>query len=164
MDLNGMPQAEMPDTKVQVNSFYPELSIKELSDNYAIATEYGNTTTMVINKLTEASFYVNGELALYHKVNWSVAEKLEHVSSVEIDGKNRLVMLYQKAVYSLAKSNLLISKLNETHRDKKAAQQESASDNQEYWQEESFNAIREMQGESKSLSVELLWALAKPVN
>jgi hypothetical protein len=156
MNLNGMPQAEMPDTKVQANSFYPELSIKELSDNYAVATEYGNNTTMVISKLTDAAFFVNGELATHHALNWSIAEKLAHVSSVEIDGNNRLVTYYKKAVYSLAKSNLLISKLNEKHRDLKAAQQESANDNQEYWKAESFSAIRELQGISKSLSVELI--------
>ncbi|MDO6426231.1 head completion/stabilization protein [Thalassotalea sp. 1_MG-2023] len=156
MNLNGMPHAEMPNNKVQSDSFYPQLSIQELSENYAIATEYGNNVDMVTTKLTEAAFFVNNELSEYNVINWSTFNKLEEISNEKIDGIDRLTTLYKKAVYSLAKSNLLISKLGETHRDQQATQSEVAIDSKKYWKNQAFSAIRQIMSVSENISVELI--------
>lgn len=151
-----MPFTETPENKVISSSFFPELCIKELTENYAIASQYSANIEMLIEKLTQAAVFVNDELAEYHALNWADKDKLEDVYDAHINNENRLIILYKKAVYSLAKSKLLISKLGETHRDNKIAQQESAADNAEHYQSACFQAIRAMQNIKGNLSVALL--------
>jgi hypothetical protein len=156
MNITSMPFAEMPENKIQSTSFYPELCIKELTDSYAIATQYATNVDMIIEKLSEATLFVNEELAEYQILNWHAYPKLENVPDVELDTISRLVILYKKAVYSLAKSKLLISKLGESHRDQQAAQHVSATENKDYWKKESFSAIRKILGISPNISVALI--------
>jgi len=156
MNITGMPFAEMPENKVQSSSFYPELCIKELTDNYAIATQYATNVDMIIEKLTEAALFVNDELLEFQMLNWGDYQKLEDIPDITLDTISRLVILYKKAVYSLAKSKMLISKLGESHRDNQAAQQLLASENKEHWQKQSFAAIRKIVGVSSNISVGLI--------
>jgi|GEM_PF-1284516 len=156
MNFNGMPFAETPENKVQSDPFFPELCIKELTENYGVETTYSSNIEMLIEKLMQAVVFVNDQLSEYHVLHWSENEKLEDVYDAHINNENRLIILYKKAVYSLAKSYLLISKLGETNRDNKIAQQESAADNQKHWQTQCFEAIRAMQGINSTLSVALL--------
>jgi len=156
MNISGMPFAEMPENKIQAQSFYPELCLKELTDQYSIATQYATNIDMVIEKLSEATLFVNDELLEFRILNWQAYPKLEDIPDIKLDGISRLVIYYKKAVYSLAKSNLLISKLGETHRDKQAAQQLAATENKEYWQKQSFATIRKILGVSANISVALI--------
>ena len=50
MDLTGMPPATAVDTTVSNNGFYPDLALSEFIQNYAIATQYGNTLAWLSKK------------------------------------------------------------------------------------------------------------------
>lgn len=156
MNLSGMPHAEMPENTVENSSFYPSLNINELSENYGVVSNYGSNIEMVLHAVSSAMLFVNDELSTYSALNWNNSESLEQVESEQIDGVSRLIILYKQAVFSLAKAKLLISRLGETHRDKQAAQQQQANDNEHYWRKESYNAIRQIMGQSENISVALL--------
>lgn len=155
MNLAGMPQAEVSNENVVNNGFYPELGTAEFITDYAIATEYANNSEQVKRILVLAMLDVNQALARYRLRHWQQVEQLQDVGVDEIDGVNAFILMYQRAVYCRAKAKLLISRLGETHRDQRAAQQVMASDNQEYWLAESDTALRQMMQVTRS-GVELL--------
>jgi len=155
MNLTGMPQAQVSNENVKNNGFYPDLGSAEFITDYAIATEYANNSEQVKRTLVLAMLDVNQSLARYRLRHWQQVEQLQDASVDDIDGVNTLVLIYQRAVYSRAKSTLLIGRLGETHRDQRAAQQVMASDNQEYWLAESDMALRQMMNMTRS-GVELL--------
>lgn len=155
MNLTGMPQAEPINEIVANNGFYPDLGTAEFVNDYAIATVYGNSNAMVKTNITLAIIDTNRELAKFKSTAWSLFSGLQDVPSDTVAGISQLVTLYQRAVFSRAKAGMLISRLGETHRDQRAAQQEQASDNQEYWLSQSDDAIRRMIGTSV-IGVELL--------
>jgi len=156
MNLSGMPHAEMPENMVENNSFYPALSINELSEHYGVSGDYGGNIDIIIFAVSSAMLFVNDELSQYNALNWRDSPTLENVQSEQIDGTSRLITLYKQAVFSLAKAKLLISRLGETNRDQQAAQQQQANDNERYWRKASYDAIRQIMNESKNISVELL--------
>ncbi|KXO12439.1 phage head completion protein (GPL) [Moritella sp. JT01] len=155
MNLAGMPHAEVSNENVVNNGFYPELGTAEFITDYAIATEYANNIEQVKRTLVLVMLDVNQALARYRSRHWQQVEQLQDVSVDEIDGVNALILMYQRAVYCRAKAKLLISRLGETHRDQRAAQQVMASDNQEYWLQESDMALRQMMKVTRS-GVELI--------
>ena len=155
MNLAGMPYAQVSNENVVNNSFYPELGTAEFITDYAIATEYTNNNEQIKRTLVLAMLDVNQALARYRLRHWQQVEQLQDATFDEINGVNALILLYQRAVYSSAKAKLLISRLGETHRDQRAAQQVMASDNQEYWLAESDMALRQMMQVTRS-GVELL--------
>jgi len=155
MNLTGMPQAQVSNENVKNNGFYPDLGSAEFITDYAIATEYANNSEQVKRTLVLAMLDVNQALAKYRLRHWQQVEQLQDVSVDEIDGVNALILMYQRAVYCRAKAKLLISRLGETHRDQRAAQQVMASDNQEYWLAESDTALRQMMKLTRS-GVELI--------
>ena len=150
MNLAGMPQAEVSNENVVNNGFYPELGTAEFITDYAIATEYANNSEQVKRTLVLAMLDVNQALARYRLRHWQQVEQLQDISADEINGVNTLILLYQRAVYCRAKAKLLISRLGETHRDQRAAQQVMASDNQEYWLAESDMALRKIMNVTRS--------------
>lgn len=156
MILTGMPPAEPQDILVQNNGFYPDLNAAELIENYAVATEYGNSQEMLQNTLRLAMIEVNQALAQYRLNHWSNYLQLIEVPSEIVDELSQLILLYKRAVFSAAKAQMLISKLGESHRDQQAAQQQQASDNQAYWANQSNDAIRQMTGASTTLSAALI--------
>ena len=111
---------------------------------------------MIVEQLRLAIVFVNSELATYQVTNWAGFVTLDAVPSEVIDGFTHLTLLYKEAVYSLAKAKLLLSRLSETNRDKQAAQQQSATDNEEHWRKQSYAAIRQMMKKSTTLTVALL--------
>lgn len=155
MNLAGMPQAEVSNENVVNNGFYPELGTAEFITDYAIATEYANNSEQVKRTLVLAMLDVNQALARYRLRHWQQIEQLQDATFEKINGVNALILMYQRAVYCRAKAKLLISRLGETHRDQRAAQQVMASDNQEYWLAESDTALRQMMQVTRS-GVELL--------
>lgn len=155
MNLTGMPQAQVSNENVKNNGFYPDLGSAEFITDYAIATEYANNSEQVKRTLVLAMLDVNQALARHRLRHWQQVAQLQAVSVEEIDGTNTLILTYQRAVYCRAKAKLLISRLGETHRDQRAAQQVMASDNQEYWLAESDMALRQMMNITRS-GVELL--------
>ena len=88
-------------------------------------------------------------------MNWSDKNDLKDVESNVVAGISELITLYKHAVFSLAKSKMLISRFGETHRDQRAAQQVQASDNQEYWLLQSNDTVRQIVGATSS-GIELL--------
>ena len=155
MNLAGMPYAEVSNENVVNNGFYPELGTAEFITDYAIATEYANNNEQIKRTLVLAMLDVNQALARYRLRHWQQVEQLQDATFDEINGVNALILMYQRAVYCRAKAKLLISRLGETHRDQRAAQQVMASDNQEYWLLESDTALRQMMKVTSS-GVELI--------
>jgi hypothetical protein len=156
MNLSGMPHVEMPDNLVNNTSFYPSLALNEFSEQYGVNSDYGTNVEMVMFAISSAMLFVNDELSTYNALNWHNQLKLEDVESTEIDGVKRLIALYKQAVFSLAKAKLLISRLSEMHRDKQAAQNQQANDNEHFWRKQSFAAIRQMMEQSENLTVALI--------
>ena len=155
MNLTGMPLAQVSNENVVNNGFYPDLGSAEFITDYAIATEYANNSEQIKRTLVLAMLDVNQALARYRLQHWQQVEQLQDVTADEVAGVSALIIFYQRAVYCRAKSNLLISRLGETHRDQRAAQQVMASDNQEYWLLESDTALRQMMKVSHA-GIELL--------
>lgn len=155
MNLTGMPHAEPVTSLVSNNGFYPDLVSAEFVTNYGVATDYGNCDDMLTTHIALAIGDINRQLKDFRTANWLAAGELQEVASDVIAGRSELVSLYKHAVFSLAKARLLISRLGETHRDQRAAQQEQASDNQEYWLTQSNDAVRQIIGVA-SCGVELL--------
>ena len=156
MNLQGMPHAEAPENVVINDDFYPELNVNELVGHYGVTSGYGANVEMIMTQLRLAMVFVNSELATYQVINWADYSTLETVPSKEVDGSTHLEILYKNAVYSLAKAKLVLSRLSETNRDKQAAQQQSATDNEEHWRKQSYAAIRQMMKQSTTLTVALL--------
>ncbi len=156
MNLHGMPQAETPENVIENNGFYPALNLNELGEEYAVTSGYGTNVEAIMSQLRLAMAFVNRELATYQVINWGGFSTLDAVPSAKVDGISQLELLYKEAVFSLTKAKLLPSRLSETNRDKQAAQQQSATDNEEYWRKQSYAAIRQMMNESENLSVALL--------
>lgn len=156
MNLSGMPQAE-PTTNIITNDgFYPDLDTAELVSGYAIATEYGANEQLLVNTLITAIGEINSLLSNYKAANWYQVTKLNDVESTIIGGKSLIESFYKRAVFCNAKSKLLISKLSQTHRDKGAAQQISATDNQDHWLMQSDHAIRQILGVSQKITIGLV--------
>lgn len=155
MNLTGMPQAAPVNDMVANNGFYPDLGTAEFVNDYAIATEYGNSSNMLTTSITLAIIDINRELAKFKSTNWALFSQLQDVPGDDVAGVSQLITLYKRAVFCRAKAGMLISRLGETHRDQRAAQQVQASDNQEYWLAQSDDVIRQMIGASVS-GVELL--------
>ena len=155
MNLTGMPQVDPVNEIVTNNGFYPDLGTAEFINGYAVATQYGNNNEMVKTNITLAIIDVNRELAKFKSINWPLFTQLQDVPSETIAGVSQLLILYKRSVFSRAKAAMLISRLGATHRDQRAAQQEQASDNQEYWQAQSDDAVRQIIGVS-TIGVELL--------
>lgn len=138
------------------NGFYPDVDIAEFIQNYAIATQYGNTTGMPVQKLSLAIDSVNKDLALCYATNWLESNTLADVPGDVVNGKSTLVTLYKHAVFSLAKSLLLISTLGETHRDKGTVQALDRIDSEQHWLKQSNDAISQLMNCSKNITVELI--------
>jgi hypothetical protein len=156
MNLNGMPSATTSTETVANNGFYPDVTIAEFIQNYAIATQYGNTTGMPVQKLSLAITSVNKDLVLYYATNWLELNTLGDVPGDVVNGENTLVTLYKHAVFSLAKSLLLVSTLGETHRDKGTVQAITSIDSEQHWLKQSNDAIFQLMNNSKNLTVELI--------
>ena len=156
MNLNGMPYAEAPQNVIENNSFYPALDLSELSDNYGVTAGYGVNVKMIMVQLQLAMGFVNKELSKHQVLNWSNYTNLENVPSDTVDDTSLLVMQYKDAVFSLTKAKLLLSRLSETNRDKQAAKEQQASENEEYWRKKCYAAIRQITAVSENLSVALL--------
>jgi hypothetical protein len=155
MNLTGMPQADPVNTVITNNGFYPDLGVAKFINDYGIATDYSNSDSMLTTHVGLAIVDINRQLKDFKALTWSEESELKNVESDAIAGVSQLVTLYQHAVFSLAKSKMLISRLGETHRDQRAAQQMQASDNQEYWLSQSHDAVRQIVG-VRSSGVELL--------
>lgn len=155
MNLTGMPQADPVNNIVTNNGFYPDLGTAEFINDYAIATDYSNSDGMLTTHIALAIVDVNRQLKEFKALNWSAENQLQDVASDVVAGVSQLITLYKNAVFSLAKGKLLISRLGETHRDQRAAQQMQASDNQDYWLSQSNDAVRQIIGAANS-GVELL--------
>ncbi|ENN96904.1 MULTISPECIES: head completion/stabilization protein [Pseudoalteromonas] len=145
MNLSGMPQADLQSVNViiEASGYYPALSTAHFIEHYAVAQEYASKSDLLVEKLTRAQADINQELA----------------SAVLINGEllnAQQIIFYSDAVYSKAKANLLVSKLGSTHRESATAQSQTAIDNYEYWKGQSINAMRQLQGLSPNLTVELL--------
>lgn len=156
MNTSGMPAANTPEHLVTNNGFYPDLDLAEFVDNYAIATQYGSKVDMTVQKLALAIGSVNKDLTLYFATNWLGLNTLADVPGDEVNGESITVSLYKHAVFSLAKSYLLISTLGENHRDKASAKAIEATDNEPHWLRQSNEAIAQLVNSSKNLSVALL--------
>lgn len=156
MDLSGMPSANAPEHEVKNNGFYPNLDVAEFVDNYAIALQYGQNIDMLIQKLSIAIASVNKDLTIFHVTNWLGIDALTDVESDMVNDESVLVSLYKHAVFSLAKSMLLVSRLGENHRDKAAVQSLDAVDSEQHWLSQSRNAVSTIVNQSTSLSVALL--------
>jgi hypothetical protein len=156
MNLSGMPSATPSEETVTNNGFYPDLPVCEFIQNYAIATPYGNNSNMTEQKLSLAIVLVNKDLTLYHATHWLGVNALATVPSDDVNGETVLVLLYKHAVFSLAKSLLLISSLGETHRDKGAVRSLGSIDSEQHWLKQSNEAICQMINSSKNLTVELI--------
>ncbi|MCL1123308.1 head completion/stabilization protein [Shewanella surugensis] len=148
MDLSGMPKVATDDHSIINNGFYPDLSTAELMSDYGVSPEYQQAS---INKLTLAMHQINRELTGFAKLHWHSVSTLNELP----DGET-LSLFYKKAVYSLTKATLLISRLGQSHRDKGAAQQVQAVDNEQFWRIESNSAMQYLMAESGYLSVSLL--------
>jgi len=155
MNLTGMPQADPVNTIVTNNGFYPDLGTAEFINDYAVATDYSNSDGMLTTHIALAIVDINRQLKEFKALNWLAESQLQDVTSDVVAGVSELITLYKHAVFSLAKAMMLISRLGETHRDQRAAQQVQASDNQDYWQSQSNDAVRQMIGAANS-GVELL--------
>ena len=145
MNLSGMPQADLQSVNViiEASGYYPALSTAHFIEHYAVAQEYASKSDLLVEKLTRAQADINQELA----------------SAVLINGEllnAQQIIFYSDAVYSKAKANLLVSKLGSTHRESATAQSQTAIDNYEYWKGQSINAMRQLQGLSPNITVELL--------
>lgn len=156
MNLSGMPQAETPNQVVKNDGFCPDLNVAEFVESYAIPAQYGNNSSMMVQKLRLAIISVNKDLTFYRAENWLGYSTLAEVPSDDFEGESLLVTLYKHAVFSLAKSFLLVSSLGETHRDKAAVKALESSDSEQHWVKQSNEAIRQMINTSKNLSVELI--------
>ena len=155
MNLTGMPQADPVNTLVTNNGFYPDLGTAEFINDYGVVIDYGNSDGMLTPHIALAIIDINRQLERFKNQRWTEFNQLHDVASDVIAGVSQLITLYKNAVFSLAKAKLLISRLGETHRDQRAAQQMQASDNQDYWLSQSNDAVRQMIG-SPSSGVELL--------
>lgn len=145
MNLSGMPQADLQSINVDVpgNGYYPTLSTAHFIEHYAVAQEYASKSDLLVEKLTRAQAEINQELASAVLTNGELLNAQQ-------------IIFYNDAVYSKAKANLLVSKLGSTHRDSATAQSQTAIDNYEYWKGQSINAMRQLQGLSPNITVELL--------
>jgi len=145
MNLSGMPQADLQSINVDVpgNGYYPALSTAHFIEHYAVAQEYASKSDLLVEKLTRAQAEINQELASAALTNGELLNAQQ-------------IIFYNDAVYSKAKANLLVSKLGSTHRDSATAQSQTAIDNYEYWKGQSINAMRQLQGLSPNITVELL--------
>ncbi|WP_352284045.1 phage head protein [Pseudoalteromonas sp. Q18-MNA-CIBAN-0097] len=145
MNLSGMPQADLQSINVDVpgNGYYPALSTAHFIEHYAVAQEYASKSDLLVEKLTRAQAEINQELASAVLTNGELLNAQQ-------------IIFYSDAVYSKAKANLLVSKLGSTHRDSATAQSQTAIDNYEYWKGQSINAMRQLQGLSPNITVELL--------
>lgn len=145
MNLSGMPQADLQSSNVDVpgNGYYPALSTAHFIEHYAVAQEYASKSDLLVEKLTRAQAEINQELASAALTNGELLNAQQ-------------IIFYSDAVYSKAKANLLVSKLGSTHRDSATAQSQTAIDNYEYWKGQSINAMRQLQGLSPNITVELL--------
>ena len=150
MNLSGMPQADLQSVNViiEASGYYPALSTAHFIEHYAVAQEYASKSDLLVEKLTRAQAEINQELASAVLTNGELLNAQQ-------------IIFYNDAVYSKAKANLLVSKLGSTHRDSATAQSQTAIDNYEYWKGQSINAMRQLQGLSPNITVELLWAKAK---
>lgn len=156
MNLSGMPQAE-PTTNIITNDgFYPDLDIADLINGYEIPNEYAANEQLLINTVITAIGEINDLLSNYQAANWYQKAKLVDVESTIIGGKSLIESFYKRAVFCNAKSKLLISKLSQTHRDKGAAQQISAIENQDHWLMQSDHAIRQILGVSQKITIGLV--------
>lgn len=155
MNISGMPQADPENTLITNNGFFPDLGTAEFITNYGVAIDYSNNNNMLKHHLSLAIVDINSQLNQFKTLNWSDKNELKDVESNVVAGGSELITLYKHAVFSLAKSKMLISRLGETHRDQRAAQQVQASDNQEYWLSQSNNTVRQIVGVTSS-GIELL--------
>jgi len=145
MNLSGMPQADLQSVNViiEASGYYPALSTAHFIEHYAVAQEYASKSDLLVEKLTRAQAEINQELASAVLTNGELLNAQQ-------------IIFYSDAVYSKAKANLLVSKLGSTHRDSATAQSQTAIDNYEYWKGQSINAMRQLQGLSPNITVELL--------
>lgn len=145
MNLSGMPQADLQSVNViiEASGYYPALSTANFIEHYAVAQEYASKSDLLVEKLTRAQAEINQELASAVLTNGELLNAQQ-------------IIFYNDAVYSKAKANLLVSKLGSTHRDSATAQSQTAIDNYEYWKGQSINAMRQLQGLSPNITVELL--------
>ncbi|MBH0017558.1 head completion/stabilization protein [Pseudoalteromonas sp. NGC95] len=145
MNLSGMPQADLQSVNVTVegNGYYPALSTAYFIEHYAVAQEYASKSDVLLEKLLYAQTEINQELAKTQLTNGQTLSAEQ-------------ALFYKRAVYSKAKASLLVSKLGSTHRDSATAQSQAAIDNHEHWLRESINAMRQLQGLSPNITVELL--------
>ena len=156
MNLSGMPQAETVEHHVTNDGFYPDLNVAEFVDNYAVASPYAGNIDMIVQKLSLAIVSVNKDLTIYRRNNWLNINALAEVPSKKIDNESHLVMLYKHAVFSLAKANLLVSSLGETHRDRASVNALENIDSQKHWVRQSNDAIFQIVQMSRTLGVELI--------
>lgn len=130
------------------DGFFPDLDLKRFIDGYSVSSEY--STDVVTDKLLQAVIYVNRQIRSLMPDSWENSTVLEEVNDADIDGRPELVVWYEQAVFSLAKSKLLVSVQHTTQRDTSAAQAIHQADNKLFWMNESDCAIRNMTGDVTS--------------
>lgn len=156
MNLSAMPLANESEDIVTNNGFYPDLDVAELLKNYSVSNPLGANALAVVNALALAIVSVNKDLMLYHAQNWLGVDTLADVESEKVQDDTVLILLYKHAVFTLAKSKLLVSRLTENNRDKAAASAQDHIDNSKHWVYESNEAIYQIMNNAKNISVALI--------
>ncbi|MBQ4836785.1 head completion/stabilization protein [Pseudoalteromonas luteoviolacea] len=145
MNISNMPMADQQLHNIVVpgDGYYPDLETAFFIKRYAIPSEIANDEKTLVSILTESRTEVNNELKEAVLTNGTPLDEQQ-------------ILFYRTAVYALAKSKSLKSKLSTSHRDRANAQNELASDNFEFWNSEYRNQISLLRALSPSLSVELI--------
>ncbi|MCF6442346.1 phage head protein [Pseudoalteromonas luteoviolacea] len=145
MNISNMPMADqkMHNIVVPGDGYYPDLETAFFIKRYAIPSEIANDETTLVSILKESRAQVDFEIKTAPLSN-----------GTPLDAQQ--VIFYKAAVYNLAKSKSLVSKLSTTHRERANAQVEQASDNLEFWHSEYRNNINLLQALSPNISAELI--------
>lgn len=153
-DISNMPLAKPAPDIVSNVDFYPDFDIAEFVTVYSIPSQFDNLT--VRSALTRCMSKINRKLSKSLPSDWVGVNTLADVPAEQIDGQSELVIQYKLSVFALAKSELLISELSQTHRDKASVQKLVSIDNKPHWVKVSSDSVCFLLGNSENLSVELL--------
>ena len=147
--FSGSPGAEYQDTTITNDGFWPDLNAGDFEKRRGVPADMNKE--MIAHSLAAAVGQVNIELAKHKEELQKQGIKCANDSSGQpsVGNKNLLIILYEKAVFSRAKAELLPEYATQQTKDAGDRVAESEADTRGSLLTESQQHIRAIKGKSR---------------
>jgi hypothetical protein len=154
MSFTGRPTSYL-ETVIANDGFFPDLSLGDFQKMYGTPADIMQEKAEHLLRL--AVIDVNDRLAVEQNI-WQAGNHatLAEIPAQQIGGKSRLVIQYQRAVFSLATAMAFRQYATVTRREIGEHKAAESLDTEQMYRAESDRAIRNLRGIDTNITVELI--------